>query len=414
MISLSSLAALIAASFVKFCSDAKLVVTDDLLVLSRGVDRSLVRQVLQRRPRESDGAVGDLTQIDFRRQRLSSHMNLQDVEPSLLVRKRNWDAAVKAAWSEKCIVENVPAVRSSQYDDAAVAFEAVHFGQDLVQGLLTLVVASAETLVPTAAGPLAADGIDLVDKHDARRILLRLREQVADTRCANANEHLHELRTRCRDERNAGFARHRAREEGFPSSRWAFQEHTARHLRPKLRELLRLLQEVDNLRELELRLIAAGHIIEGHPGIWLHLNLGLGLPEFHWAPHSHSHSAALLCPAAKKEEAAKDQKRKHRPEEASHPLELVLRRRLHREEHPLRLEAVHELKRLVRNQQHAVAVPFGCRDEHLKAKGRKHNALHLPGFQGVVEGGQRPRCVGCESRDRPRHRCRTCPASRAS
>ena len=43
-------------------------------------------------------------------------------------------------------------------------------------------------------------------------------------------------------------SRGRACEESLPSSRWAFQEHTTRHLRPELRELLRLLQEVDNLK----------------------------------------------------------------------------------------------------------------------------------------------------------------------
>ena len=52
--------------------------------------------------------------------------------------------------------------------------EAVHLDEQLVQGLLTLVVPAAE---PGAA--MAADGVDLVDEHDRGRRRLRLLEQVA-------------------------------------------------------------------------------------------------------------------------------------------------------------------------------------------------------------------------------------------
>jgi hypothetical protein len=44
-----------------------------------------------------------------------------------------------------------------------VGFEAVHLDQELVEGLLALVVAAAE-----ARAAMTAHGIDLVDEDDAR------------------------------------------------------------------------------------------------------------------------------------------------------------------------------------------------------------------------------------------------------
>ena len=70
--------------------------------------------------------------------------------------------------------------------------EAVHLDQELVQRLLALVVRAE----PGAhrAGAALADRVDLVQEHQRRRLLLRLLEQLANARGAEADEHLHELR----------------------------------------------------------------------------------------------------------------------------------------------------------------------------------------------------------------------------
>ena len=68
--------------------------------------------------------------------------------------------------------------------------ETVHLHQDLIQRLLALVIG-----VPQPRAALAADGVDLVDEHDARRVLLGLVEQVAHPAGADADEHLNEFRT---------------------------------------------------------------------------------------------------------------------------------------------------------------------------------------------------------------------------
>ena len=57
----------------------------------------------------------------------------------------------------------------------SVELEAVHLDEELIERLLALVVAAAET-----GAPVPADGVDLVDEDDARRALLALLEHVAD------------------------------------------------------------------------------------------------------------------------------------------------------------------------------------------------------------------------------------------
>jgi hypothetical protein len=97
--------------------------------------------------------------------------------------------AVEAARAHEGGVEHVLAVRRRHDDDALVGVEAVHLDEDLVERLLALVVAAAEA---GAAAP--SDGVDFIQEDDAGRVLLRLAEEVADARRADADEHLDEVR----------------------------------------------------------------------------------------------------------------------------------------------------------------------------------------------------------------------------
>ena len=102
------------------------------------------------------------------------------------------DLAVETSGAEEGFVEDVGAVGGSEHDNAAVAAEAVHFGEQLVEGVLALVVGAHVGIF--AAG--TAHGVDFVDEHDARRFFLGLTEEVADTRGADAYEHFHKVGTR--------------------------------------------------------------------------------------------------------------------------------------------------------------------------------------------------------------------------
>ncbi len=136
--------------------------------------------------------------------------------------------------------------------------EAVHLREHLVEGLLALVVAAAE---PGAA--LAADGVDLVDEDDGRRLLAGGLEQVADPAGADADEHLHEVRAAHRQEGHAGLAGDGAGEQGLAGAGRADEQHALGDLGPDLLEAAGRLQEVDDLADLLLDPVVAGDVVEG-------------------------------------------------------------------------------------------------------------------------------------------------------
>src|SRR4030095_6210843 len=120
--------------------------------------------------------------------------------------------------------------------DALVGLEAVHLDQELVEGLLSLVVAAAE------AGPaVAADGVDLVHEDDAWRVLLPLLEQVAHARGAHADEHLDEVGARDGEERHVGLAGDGLGQERLAGAGRSDEEDALRDLAAELLELLRVL-----------------------------------------------------------------------------------------------------------------------------------------------------------------------------
>src|SRR5207248_2393184 len=139
--------------------------------------------------------------------------------------------------------------------------EPVHLGQDLVQRLLALVAAAEPGNVPAAR---AADRVELVDEHDRRRSRLRLREEVADARRAHADDRLDELGRRLREEGHVRLARDRASEQRLAGSRRPREQDAARDASAEPPELVRALQELDDLAQLRLRLVDPGHVREGH------------------------------------------------------------------------------------------------------------------------------------------------------
>src|SRR5205814_720738 len=176
---------------------------------------------------------------------------------SLHVRTVDHDAAIEAAGPQERRIEHVWTIRRRDEDDAFVALEAVHLDEQLVQRLLAFVVAAAE-----AGAAMTADRVDLVDEHDAGRVLLALLEQIADARGADADEHLDKVGAADREERNVCLTRDRAREQRLAGSRRAHQQHALRDAAAKLLELLRLAEELDDFLEFVLRLVHAGDVLE--------------------------------------------------------------------------------------------------------------------------------------------------------
>ena len=198
----------------------------------------------------------------------------QDLLAAADVGQRHDDLAVEAARTQQRRVEHVGTVGRGDDDHAGVALEAVHLDQQLVQRLLALVVAAAQ-----ARAALAADRVDFVDEHDAGRVLLRLLEHVAHARRADADEHLDEVGAGDREERHLGLAGDRLGEQRLAGARDADHQHAARDAAAELLELGRVAQELDQLGDFFLGLVAAGDVGEGDRVVRLVEHARLALAE---------------------------------------------------------------------------------------------------------------------------------------
>ena len=111
---------------------------------------------------------------------------------------------------------------------------------------------------------MTAHRIDLVDEDDARRILLALLKQVAYTRCTNADEHLDEVRTGDREERNVCFTGNRTGQQRLARSRWSHHQNAFGNTSAELLKLLRFLEKLDDFLQLFFRFFNTSNILERH------------------------------------------------------------------------------------------------------------------------------------------------------
>ena len=246
----------------------------------------LVDHVGQVGPAEAGGGAGQDFEVDVRVQGDLADVDLEDLLAALDVGHVDDDPAVEAAGPQQGAVQDVGPVGGGDQDDAFVGVEAVHLDQELVQGLLALVVAAAQ------AGPaLAADGVDLVDEDQAGGVLLAVLEQVADARGADADEHLDEVRAADGEEGHVGLAGHGPGQQGLARARGADEQDALGNAAAELLELLRLLEEVDDLVQLLLGLLDAGHVLEGDFLLLVGEELGPALAEGHGLVAARLHLA---------------------------------------------------------------------------------------------------------------------------
>ena len=228
-------------------------------------------------------------------------MHLEDFLPPLEVRQFHRHPAVKAAGAGEGRVKGVGAVGGGEDDDPGVALEAVHFRQELVEGLLSFVIAA------NLAVTLLADSVNLVNEDNAGCLLLGLLEQVAHLGSAQAHEHLHELRAGHGEERHISFTCHRLSQEGLACAGRSHQQETLGHGGADGLEFFRVMEVGDNLGKIFLGLLLPGHIAELHPLGALDVDLGLGAAqaEHHGvpaAPHALHHLAGHVLADGKEDQ----------------------------------------------------------------------------------------------------------------
>ncbi len=128
------------------------------------------------------------------------------------VRTVDQHLTVEPAGAQKRGVQNLGPVGRGQQHEPGRRIEPVELGQELVQGLLLLVMPAAARIEP--ARP--AERIQLVDEDDGGRLLAGLLEQIAHARRADADEHLDEFRAADGEERHARLAGHRPGQSVLP------------------------------------------------------------------------------------------------------------------------------------------------------------------------------------------------------
>ena len=159
-------------------------------------------------------------QVDRRVELDFAGMDFEDLDTAFNIGKVDDDPAVKTARAQKSFIENVRTVSRCDQDDPFVRVKSIHFDEKLVERLFTLIVAPAD---PCAA--MAADSIDLIHEDDARRMLFGLVEHIADTACADADEHLDEIGAGNREEGTVGLAGDGFCDQGFSGS-WSADQRT--------------------------------------------------------------------------------------------------------------------------------------------------------------------------------------------
>ena len=245
--------------------------------VAHGAQRGLVDDVCKLCARGAGGHARDLAEVHVLGDLDLAGVHLEDLLAALEVGQLHGHAPVKAAGPRERGVERFGAVRGGEDDDAVVALEAVHLGQQLVERLLALIIAAE---LPVA---LFADGVDLVDEHDAGGFLLGLPEQVAHLARAHADEHLHEFRAGDGEKRHVCLARNGLGQHRLAGSRRADEQDALGHGRADLLILRRVVQIVDDLGQVLLGLVFTGDVgkLDALGGLDIDLCVRAAEPEHH-------------------------------------------------------------------------------------------------------------------------------------
>ena len=186
-------------------------------------------------------------------------MHLQYLRASPYVRIVQHHPTVESTRPQQRRVQYVRPIRRRQHYDVRVRVEPVHLHQYLVQRLLPLVVAS-----PKPRPTVTSHRIYLVHEHDARRVPLRLVEQVPHTGRTHPHEHLHKLAAADRKERHTRLSSHRSRQQRLTGPGWPRQQDTLRYPCSQRQKPLRKLQKLHDLLKLLLRLLHPCHVRKAH------------------------------------------------------------------------------------------------------------------------------------------------------
>ena len=159
-----------------------------LLVEPGGIESRFVDKVFDVGARKTRRAAGDHREIDVFGKGGLPGVDLQDLLTTLHIGQRHDDLTVETTGPQQGRIEDVGPVRGRYQDYPFVRFKTIHLDEELIQGLLPLVVSASQT-----CAAVTSDGVDFIDEDDAGGVLLALGEEIPHTRRPDADEHLDEI-----------------------------------------------------------------------------------------------------------------------------------------------------------------------------------------------------------------------------
>ena len=113
---------------------------DFLLVFTGSHQSSFVHQVTQVCTGKTRSALSNDFQFYIISNGFAFNMNFQNFSTTFNIRTVYYDLTVKATRTEQSRIQNIRTVSSSNHNDAFVSTEAIHFNQQLVQGLFAFIM----------------------------------------------------------------------------------------------------------------------------------------------------------------------------------------------------------------------------------------------------------------------------------
>merc|ERR1712127_261274 len=185
-------------------SAVNFIPTNRSLTLTGSRNGSFVHEILQLGTGISWCSATDSFKIDIRLQGLATGMHTKNSLTTLEVK-------------------NINTICCCDGDDTRVSIETIHLNQNLVNGLFTFIVTSS-----LATSTLASYSINLINKDNARGILIGLSKDVTDTGSSHTNKHLHKFRTTDGDEWDSGFTGNSLGQKSLTSTRRSIKDDTTR------------------------------------------------------------------------------------------------------------------------------------------------------------------------------------------
>ena len=149
---------------------------------------------------------------------------------------------IKSTGTQQRWVQHVRAVGCRKNDHRVRSRETVHFAQNLVECLFTLVVTT-----PQSGATLTANGVDFINKDDGRRILLGRSKKISNATRSDTHKHLDEFRSANGVVRHVRFACDGTSQQSFSSTGRSVEQNPLGDSTAKFSELVRFFEVLHNL-----------------------------------------------------------------------------------------------------------------------------------------------------------------------